>query len=392
MISAARVPSCTIATAAARLFEIWAVAAEPAQAGLGVGDGGGDRLIHFVRQGGGQLRHRGHPVDAREIGARLAQRFLGALALEQGGDRREGQNGERHARHPQRQIGLIETCVGLRPSSGPLNRSVSGEDGRSHPGVVHAGNGEAHHQGGDELLPKLRGPERQPQGRRRRADRDDHGERNENSFVAERGVPPHCRHADVMHGDDAKPHDDAAENEVKRRCALLADDVKAAAGHQDRDRERKGGQSDVVGHRYRHAEGEHGDEVHRPYSAPHRDRGRREPRATRKSAGVPHVPAEIERGVGRHTGDQNGQRDEIRIVRSGNDHRDCPNFRTRDLPGTRPPTLSASAAGNVTGAPPKADVDRHSEMTWFPSVQDAPLALCWQDRERMTPGLPPQEQ
>ena len=39
----------------ARLFEIWGVAREPAQAGVGVGDSGGNRLIHFVRQGGSQL-------------------------------------------------------------------------------------------------------------------------------------------------------------------------------------------------------------------------------------------------------------------------------------------------------------------------------------------------
>jgi hypothetical protein len=29
------------------------------------------------------------------------------------------------------------------------------------------------------------------------------------------------------------------------------------------------------------------------------------------------------------------------------------------------------------------------QMTWFPSIQDAPFAFCWQDRERVTPGLVP---
>src|SRR6202171_411290 len=110
-----------------------------------------------------------------------------------------------------------------------------------------------------------------------------------------------------MHGDNSKSHEDAAENEVKRRFALATDYVKAAAGYKDRYHERKDGQSDVVGHRYRHAEGEHGDEVHRPYPASHCDCGRQKPHATRKSPGEPRVTTEIEGGVRREGSDQNGQ-------------------------------------------------------------------------------------
>src|SRR5258705_6925736 len=133
-----------------------------------------------------------------------------------------------------------------------------------------------------------------------------------------------------MHGDNAQSHEDAAENKAKRRCALATDDVKGAAGYEDRHYERKGGKSDVVGHGYRNDEGEHGDEVHRPYPASHCDRGRHQPHATRKSPGGRHAPAEVEGGVRREGGDKNGKSDEIRIVCSGNDHRDRPNFRTRD--------------------------------------------------------------
>src|SRR4030088_1622605 len=133
-----------------------------------------------------------------------------------------------------------------------------------------------------------------------------------------------------MHGDNSKSHEDAAENAGKRRRALATDYVKAAAGYKHRSPERKDGQSDVVGHRYRHAEGEHGDEVHRPYSASHCDRGRHQPHATRKSPGDRHAPAEVEGGVRREGGDKNGKSDEIRIVCSSNDHWDRPNFRTRD--------------------------------------------------------------
>src|SRR5207247_2298037 len=63
----------------ARLFEVWSVGREPAQAGISVGASCGDWLIHFVRQRSGQLSHGGHTVDACEIRLRLAQslqRFL----------------------------------------------------------------------------------------------------------------------------------------------------------------------------------------------------------------------------------------------------------------------------------------------------------------------------
>ncbi len=82
---------------------------------------------------------------------RLPKRFFGALPLEQGGDGRESQNDERNAGNRQRQTSLIETCVYL----GLVNRVVSGKNGRSHPCVVHTGNGHAHYDRGTELLSKI---------------------------------------------------------------------------------------------------------------------------------------------------------------------------------------------------------------------------------------------
>src|SRR5580704_8480761 len=59
----------------ARLFEIWCVGGKPAHTGIGVGDGGGNRLIHFVRQRSSHLSHGGHPVHVREICLGLTQSF-----------------------------------------------------------------------------------------------------------------------------------------------------------------------------------------------------------------------------------------------------------------------------------------------------------------------------
>ena len=94
----------------------------------------------------------------REVRLRVTKRFFGALTLEQGGDRRESQNDKRKAGNRQRQIGLIETCVYL----GLVNRAVSGKNGRSHPRIVHTGNGQAHDDRGNELLPNSGGSECQP--------------------------------------------------------------------------------------------------------------------------------------------------------------------------------------------------------------------------------------
>jgi class 3 adenylate cyclase len=54
-------------------------------------------------------------------------------------------------------------------------------------------------------------------------------------------LPTHGGHAGVMHGDNAQSHEDAAENEAKRRCTLAANNVKADASYENRQQEREGG-------------------------------------------------------------------------------------------------------------------------------------------------------
>src|SRR5882762_7346910 len=97
-----------------RLVQIGIVARKPAQAGIGVSDGGGNRLIYFVRKGCGQLSHGCHAADVCEIRLRLAQRVFGMLAL---GD-------VRRAAHELRQIpeasktGWPTVCMCLTVPSG----------------------------------------------------------------------------------------------------------------------------------------------------------------------------------------------------------------------------------------------------------------------------------
>jgi hypothetical protein len=49
---------------------------EPAQAGLGVGDDGSERLAHFVGDRSGQLTQRRHAHDMRELGLSSVQLLL----------------------------------------------------------------------------------------------------------------------------------------------------------------------------------------------------------------------------------------------------------------------------------------------------------------------------
>src|SRR6266851_5699577 len=56
-----------------RLFYIMLIPCKPSATGVGIGDSGGNRLVHFVRQGGGQLAHRGHPIYVRELRLGLTQ-------------------------------------------------------------------------------------------------------------------------------------------------------------------------------------------------------------------------------------------------------------------------------------------------------------------------------
>jgi hypothetical protein len=95
---------------------------------------------------------------------------------------------------------------------------------------------------------------------------------------------------------------------------MAADDVKAGQGREDGDHQGKGGQADVVGHRYRHGKSQHADEMHRPYSAAQGDRCGGEPDPARSPARAAYPPAKIECRIRRKAGAQNGQSDEIRII------------------------------------------------------------------------------
>src|ERR1700722_2882313 len=52
--------------------QVWCFALEPAQAGLGVRDDAGKRLVYLVRNGGGQFSQRRNARDVSEFGLRFS--------------------------------------------------------------------------------------------------------------------------------------------------------------------------------------------------------------------------------------------------------------------------------------------------------------------------------
>src|SRR5260370_20357891 len=64
-----------------RLFHIGRIARNPSQTGVSAGDGGGNRLIHFVRQRSSPRTHGGNAADRCEIRLRLVRRRFGANHL-----------------------------------------------------------------------------------------------------------------------------------------------------------------------------------------------------------------------------------------------------------------------------------------------------------------------
>jgi hypothetical protein len=91
MMSAARFAfRMTPRRSLARLSQIGIVSRKPPNAGAGAVDSRGNGLIHFVRQGGGQLSHGGHPAGVSEIRLRLAQPLPLFLRLPAVGDVDDG--------------------------------------------------------------------------------------------------------------------------------------------------------------------------------------------------------------------------------------------------------------------------------------------------------------
>ena len=71
----------------ARIAERRWAARQKAHTGAGIGNDRGQRLVDLMGNRGGKLGHRRQPQRARQLGLRVVQRLLGALAVGQIHDR-----------------------------------------------------------------------------------------------------------------------------------------------------------------------------------------------------------------------------------------------------------------------------------------------------------------
>ena len=122
---------------AARFVQVGRVAVEPAQACGGVGDDGGERLVHFMGDRRGEFAQRRHARDMREVRLRFMQLRFGPPA---GGNVRHGSDKFDLARR---------ICYGMRGGMDMFDRAVRHQQsismlevlpvaGRAVDGLFHA--------------------------------------------------------------------------------------------------------------------------------------------------------------------------------------------------------------------------------------------------------------
>jgi hypothetical protein len=150
-------------------------------------------------------------------------------------------------------------------------------DGR-HARVVHTGDGDAHDeagpQAGHEAADRDRGPERGGRG----DDGDHDGEGHRADLVPQVAVHADGRHAYVVHGGDPDAREGARHQEGRRAGAAVADGENSQTDDDNRHGEAENRQADVIANTaFLDLESDHGDEMHRPYSASDRSRSERQP-------------------------------------------------------------------------------------------------------------------
>ena len=125
-----------------------------------------------------------------------------------------------------------------------------------------------------------------------------------------------------MHRHDTETHQDAARHVGEPAGFLPPHDEKADRRHDDGKDQGKKRQSDVIAHLHAgKAEGEHGDKMHGPDAAAHRDRGGQQPYVTGPAGRRLNAAAQIQGRVRSRHRDQHGEDNEREIVGSGKGHR-----------------------------------------------------------------------
>jgi hypothetical protein len=127
-----------------------------------------------------------------------------------------------------------------------------------------------------------------------------------------------------MHGDDARRHQQPGDDQSGSPECRSVDDEEAEPGDGNRKGEREERGPEVVFDLHpRHAEGQHGNEVHGPDAAAHDRSGSGKPCMADPPLRGANPSGKIESGVGGRRRDQDGKRDQDRIMSSNQSHLGC---------------------------------------------------------------------
>ncbi|MNV44591.1 hypothetical protein D3C71_1363570 [compost metagenome] len=239
------------------------------------------------------------------------------LAIEHRGDQRDPQRGQCRHDHQHGQPFGIDALAVRRAAQRTL-----GEVGCGHAGVVHADDGQAHHQRGQaaqQERPALlqAQPEGDPQRRTGRADRDQDRGGKPQRVVVDARLHLQRGHAQVVHGGNAQPHQHRARAQSRPRQLCTRDQPQCIRRGAHRHRQRVQGDGQVIADRDRQVEGEHADEVHRPDAQAHRAGTTGQPPAGDPAAGTGQATGHVQRGVRGEDGDEQREHDKTLAVGAG---------------------------------------------------------------------------
>ncbi len=247
-----------------------------------------------------QVRHRA----GQKAGARIEPRQ----------QQRDDQNGKRKQDHrggePLGVHALGRTAHGAERKLGGRHTGVMHAADRD---THHQRRAEtlAHHMAFVIVAERTRHPQRG--GRRANRDRERAGEPGR--VIVDGRVHLHRSHAGVVHAGDAEAHQHAAGHQPGRREPCMGCRDQCQIRRADPEPERTSGRREVVAERNRQREGEHRDEVHRPDPDTERRGAAQPPRVPQTCRRQQEDAAgQIERGVRRQHRDGERDGDQPKIV------------------------------------------------------------------------------
>ncbi len=183
--------------------------------------------------------------------------------------------------------------------------------------IVHAGNGQAHDDAGHQRGPqpaRVAQPEAHPQRQHGHACRHDHRQQHAPGVVEHRGPGLGRRHADVVHGANAQPHEHAAAHQRLRGQLRPHHQRQRQPGRQHAGQHGQRGDPGVVVAKGAGHEGQHADEVHGPDARAQAEGAREHAHAAyARRRGIARQPGNLHGHHRRGHGHQHRQRHQARM-------------------------------------------------------------------------------